>query len=118
VAEIVVAPIVIELGINRAQYESVVQDLQEAGHRASLHQPEERRSTGGVAAQAAYGLTIYLLARVGDEVVDEIIETVKRRLRLGHAYRDRRRAGVIYGPGNDVLRTFELPEGDSGDADE
>lgn len=40
-AEIVVAPIVIELGINRAHYESIVRDLQEAGHRASLHEPEE-----------------------------------------------------------------------------
>jgi hypothetical protein len=117
-AEILVAPIVIEYGLNGAHYESIVQDLREAGHRASLNQPEERRSAGAVAAQAAYLVAIYLLVRVGDratdEVLDEITATVKRRLRRAVTYRDRRRKAVIYGARNEVLREFDMPEGASG----
>jgi hypothetical protein len=120
VAEITLAPTVIELGLNPDEYESIVGDLREAGHDARLQELRvERRSSDAVVVGAAFALWIFvgqpLAQRVRDKVLDEIIAIVERRLRRSRGYRGRQ-SGVIYGPNDEVLRRFELPEGDS-DAD-
>jgi hypothetical protein len=114
VAEITLAPTVIELGMNREDYESIVGDLQQAGHDARLHEWEERRSIDPLTIGAAVSLWILvgqpLSERIRDEVLDEIVAIVKRRLRRSRGYTGRQ-SGVIYGPNQEVLRRFELPEG-------
>lgn len=118
-AEITLAPTVIELGLNPEEYESIVGDLRDAGHDARLQELQaEARSSDAVIIGAAYSLWIFvgqpLAQRVRDEVLDEIIAIVKRRLRRSRGYRGRG-TGVIYGPNRKVLRRFELPERDEAD---
>jgi hypothetical protein len=81
-ADIVITPDPMELGLNRAACQGVVQDLDEAGHNARLVPPIEERNATGYAVHAAYVLTIYVLARIRDETIDEIIATVLHRLRF------------------------------------
>lgn len=110
-AGLTIAPNLIEWGLFQAQYEDLVSALQREGHDAWLQEPTEGREyrTGGVITDPLIELSIFLWEQAAEETIGAIVALAVDRLRRRSK---RKRRGVIYGPGGEELRTFDLPPGD------
>jgi hypothetical protein len=107
---VLLAPNGPEWAAGRPQYEDLVAALEEKGLDVSVQEPREGRyAQGGFVTDPLIDLSIFLWEHVSQELIGILVGLAVERLRRRGK---QKRKGVIYGPGGEVLREFELPSGD------
>lgn len=102
-----------EYGLAPQQYEALASALRDQGHDARVVRVgggiEERGGLGPPIPGEVIDVAIYLGDHVASGTIGAIVAVVLDRLRR---QTKRTRRGVIYGPGGEELRRFELPPED------
>jgi hypothetical protein len=107
---VMLAPNGPEWAQGQAQYDGLVAALGQAGLDASVQEPRDGKyASGGIVTDPLIDLSIFVWEHVSDELIGVLVALAIERLRRRTK---RSRKGVIYGPGGEILREFELPSDD------
>jgi hypothetical protein len=109
-ASLIVAPSVDEWRLGQAEYEALVARYQVDGFDAWLQEPRDGQyGSGGIVTDPLIDVSLFLWEHVTDATVSAVVALAIERLVAGKLRRQKRkRRGVLYGPGGEVLRKFEL----------